>query len=183
MKPSPSLQIRLARANQAGFTLVELMVTVAVIGILSAIALPSLMRARLSGNEASAIASLRTISSAQQTYSSTCGGGGFAATLEDLALPPVASAAFITADLGAAGLAGTPKSGYLFGLEGRGATVLPGNQTCNGSGDDTRTDFFANANPSEPGISGNRHFAIDQSGQIRQADTELTDITSGIPLQ
>ena len=154
-----------------------------IIGIIASIAVPNLLRARVSGNEASAIASLRTISSAQQAFGATCGGGGFAATLEDLATPPAESAPFITADLGAAGISGTPKSGYVFDVEGRGAVVMPGDETCNDSGADTRSGFFATANPSEQGVTGNRHFAIDQSGQVRQNDTELTDITSGSPLQ
>ena len=168
--------------SHAGFTLVELLVAVAVIGILSAIAVPSLLRARMSGNEASAVSSLRTISSAQQTYSSTCGGGGFAPSLADLARPPARSAAFITADLGEAGIAGTPKSGYTFDVAGTGVAVLSGSETCNGAGD-SRVGFFATAGPSEPSVTGNRYFATDHSGQIRQGGIPLTDISSGSPLQ
>jgi len=107
--------------SDSGFTLIELLIAVAIIGILAAIAVISMIRARQSGNEASAIGSMRAITGGQAAYASSCGGGGYAQSNADLAKAPNGSPPFISPDLEKADLAASAKSGYVVDVNQGGA--------------------------------------------------------------
>ena len=141
--------------KQKGFSLIELLIVVAIILIIAAIAIPNLLRSRMAANEASAVGSIRTINTSAVTYSSTYPNDGFPPSLAAMggALPCTATST--NACLLDQVLAGGTKSGYTFVWTGDGNTPSVG--------------YTIVATPVTIGTTGQRQFFSDQSGVIRYA--------------
>jgi type IV pilus assembly protein PilA len=155
-----------------GFSLIELLIVVAIILIIAAIAIPNLLRARIAANEASAVASLRTISTAETTYASTYPATGYTCSLTDLGPPtggnPIdSSGAGILDDVLSTG----HKAGYIFGL-----------QDCAGT---PKANYTSTAVPLNVGGTGIRAFCSATPGVINFASdgTVATCLSAGTVIQ
>jgi type IV pilus assembly protein PilA len=157
------------RNKQKGFSLIELLIVVAIILIIAAIAIPNLLRSKMAANEASAVASLRTYNTSIVAYSTTYGTDP-ATNLAQLG--PSSSPSSTAADLvdGLLGVASPTKSGYNFKYTA-GAAV-------NG----VVSSYTITANPSNPNVTGQRTFFTDQSGVIRQRTDGTTASATDTPI-
>jgi type IV pilus assembly protein PilA len=157
------------RTRQKGFSLIELLIVVAIILIIAAIAIPNLLRSRMAANEASAVGSIRTINTSAVTYLSTYPANGYPPTLASMggAVPCVAVPT--NACLLDAVLAGGTKSGYAFTWTGDGVTPSVG--------------YSILAVPVTVGSSGQRSFFSDQSGVIRYQTSGAAATVADPPLQ
>ncbi|MDP9147381.1 MAG: prepilin-type N-terminal cleavage/methylation domain-containing protein [Acidobacteriota bacterium] len=148
--------------KQKGFSLIELLIVVAIILIIAAIAIPNLLRSKMAANESSAVGSLRTINTAQVTYSSTYGVGY--GTLANLTTPAAgcAAASAAVACLIDSNLGGGTKSGYTF-------TSVPAGGA--GTAANPFVTFNSTANPVVQGQTGQSSFCSDESGVLRRDPT------------
>ena len=137
----------------SGFSLIELLIVVAIILIIAAIAIPNLLKSKMAANEASAVEGLRTISTGETTYAATCPSIGYSATLVELNTGAIcAGGTGIIDDVLATGT----KSGYQY-------TYTAGAAAANG----TVNSYTATAIPFTVGVTGQRGFFIDQTAVVR----------------
>ncbi len=140
--------------KQKGFSLIELLIVVAIILIIAAIAIPNLLRARMAANESSAVASIRTINTAMITYNSSYPTVGFATALTNLggAANPCVSApanACLIDSVLSAGI----KSGYTFNAAAIGGVP--------------KTQYYASGSPTTPNQTGVRSFCAYEDAVVR----------------
>jgi type IV pilus assembly protein PilA len=167
-------EIREMRNRQKGFSLIELLIVVAIILIIAAIAIPNLLRSKMAANESSSVGSLRTINTAEVTYAAAYPDTGYSADMPSLGGDPatcattatVAQACLVDNTLALSTAAATAHSGYFF------------TYALNGAAGGINTAYTLLASPANAGTTGQRFFFTDESGVIRYGLTGAADTTS-----
>jgi type IV pilus assembly protein PilA len=156
--------------KQKGFSLIELLIVVAIILIIAAIAIPNFLRSKMASNEASAVSSLRTINTAEVAYFATYSNQGYSADLASLggvapcAVATTAAACLVDSVLASASVA-PGKTGYVF------------NYVAPGGGGGLVTTYTVSGLP-VTAASGQRGFFTDQTGVLRYATTGVATVAS-----
>jgi type IV pilus assembly protein PilA len=162
--------------KQTGFSLIELLIVVAIILIIAAIAIPNLLRSKMAANESSAVGSMRSINTAEVTYNTSYPNSGYSPSLAALggvapcAVASPAAACLLDNTLANANAAATGKSGYWF-------TYTPG-----AAAGGTVNTYTLTGQPVASGTTGQRGFFTDESGVIRYAINGAAAVASS-PLQ
>lgn len=175
-----------SRRREAGFTLIDMLFVVAILGLLASMAIPGLMRARGAARASSALGTMRVVNSAELTFAISCGLGFYSPDFPTLGIaPPGNPEGFLPAEL-SSGFT-FEKSGYIFSLAGTPLGGAPA--SCNGLGAGMASPGYAAvADPLDP--NGSRYFGTNSDGVIYQ-DTATLSATmpetggppSGLPIQ
>ncbi len=144
------------RRKKQGFSLIELLIVVAILITLAALAIPNFMRARIQANESAVAAAMRSITTAIVSYELAY-QAGYPNNLIDLGPPPVGTpASAAAADLIDRALAMGTRSGYNFTYA-----------AIDANGDGRNDSYTVHADPSSPGVTGVKHFFVNQTNVIR----------------
>jgi type IV pilus assembly protein PilA len=157
--------------KQKGFSLIELLIVVAIILIIAAIAIPNLLKSKMAANESSAVGSIRTINTGLVTYAAACPNIGYSALLSDMGPAGavcLGGTGILDSILG--GAASPTKSGYIF-------TYAPGALTGG-----IRYTYTISTSPANIGTTGQRGFFSDQTGVIRYNQSGTATVADN-PLQ
>ena len=165
---------RKVSTGEAGFTLIDMLFVVGLIGLIASLSVPGLVRARGAAQAASALGTIRVISSGELSFAISCGLGFYSADLPSLGIAPLGSSEGFLPDELTGGLT-LMKSGYTISLAGTPALGAPG--TCNGLAPGTTAAAFAMvADPLDPSGVAARYFGTNSDGTIYEFSATLSAV-------